>query len=115
MRMRWVFGVAVVTAVLAPAAVGRAGPAPMIAVTPAVDLVHGQVVTVTGSGFTPSASIGMAQCDAAGTDTPDCDLSNVVYATADAAGDWSTPFTISRAIENAYKAIDCGAAPDTCV
>jgi hypothetical protein len=113
--MRWVLGLAVAAAVLAPAAVAHAGPAPVIAVTPAVDLVHGQVVTVTGSGFTPSASIGMAQCDAAGTDTPDCDLSNVMYATADAAGDWSASFTVRRVIHNAYKELDCATAPGACV
>src|SRR5918996_4829730 len=115
MRIRWALGVAVAVTVLAPAAVGRAGPGPLVSVTPAVDLVHGQVVTVTGSGFTPNASIGMAQCDATGTDTSDCDLSNVAYTTADAAGGWSTSFTVRRVIHTSSATIDCGAAPGTCV
>lgn len=115
MRVRWVLAVSVVAAALAPAAAGRAGPGPLVVVNPATDLLHGQVVTVTGSGFTPNASIGMSQCDAAGTNTADCDLSNVAYATADGAGDWSTSFTVRGVIHNSHTTIDCGVAPDICI
>ena len=84
---------------------------PAIVVTPSTDLLHNQSVTVTGSGYTPNASIGMAQCDPEAAEPADCDLSNVGYATADAAGAWSTSFTVRRVIRNSYETIDCTTAP----
>src|SRR5262249_15670657 len=53
--------------------------------------------------------------DAAGIDSADCDLSNVVYATANGQGSWSTSFTVHRVIHTSHKTIDCVAAPRTCV
>ena len=90
-----------------------------MSVTPSTDLVHNQVVTVAGSGFTPNTDIGMAQCEAesvpVAVGAASCDLSNSTYTRADAAGAWSTSFTARRVIHNSYETVDCSTEPGACI
>src|SRR6266540_2081813 len=89
--------------------------APSITVMPSTDLVDSQPVTVTGSGFTPGASVGMSECDAAGVDSSDCDLSDSAFVTATGQGSWSASFAVHRVIHNSHRTVDCAAEPGACV
>jgi hypothetical protein len=107
-------GVGVFTA----ATVAFASPAsaqPMIAVTPDTDLVDFQTVTVSGSGFPADTDLGIVEC-ATGPPTIDaCDLDTLGFVVTDAAGTFSTDFTVERLIETpAAGPVDCAVAWGTC-
>ncbi len=114
------FGVVAVVAAAALAwhgSVSTAGaqtePGPTITVTPDTDLVDGQVVEVTGAGFTPQHSVWLAQCPTGITDLADvmqaCGQTPVMVL-PDASGGFSVPTEVRRRI----PAGDCARAPGTC-
>ncbi|HEX5586985.1 MAG TPA: neocarzinostatin apoprotein domain-containing protein, partial [Acidimicrobiia bacterium] len=88
--------------------------APSITVTPDTDLVHGQVVTVAGIGFSPDTQVAIVTCTSATLVPDDCDLHLFGSATTDGAGAFSTPFTLRRIAHTANGVVDCGDAPGTC-
>jgi Neocarzinostatin family./Calx-beta domain. len=97
----------------AAATVGAAAASPAITVTPAADLVRGQVVSVTGSGFGADGVV-LVECPTGVTPAFNCDLRNMVTATPDAAGAIDVSFTVHRIIEGSTGRIDCSSASDAC-
>jgi hypothetical protein len=89
-----------------------ASAAPVVTVTPDTGLLHGQVVTVAGTGFTPGASIGMAECRVGATDQSGCDVSTARSTTADGAGAWSVSFTVRRQLQLGSGTANC--VPEGC-
>jgi hypothetical protein len=80
-----------------PAAASPAAASPSMTVEPDTNLVGGQTVTVTASGFTPKASLAIVECSPRALNPPpgftqqdECDLSNdLVIRTADSSGNMS--------------------------
>jgi Neocarzinostatin family/Family of unknown function (DUF6299) len=104
--------------VFAAVTVAAASPAsaqPLITVTPDADLVDFQTVTVSGSGFPADTDLGVVEC-AMGPPTVDaCDLDTLGFVVTDAAGTFTTDFTVERLIETpAAGPVDCAVAPGTC-
>ena len=90
-------------------------PPPMVTVSPSIHLHDGQEVTVSGTGFTPGALLGMAPCKGDVTEIADaCDIGRATVVTADASGAFSTTRTAAGLIGTAQGPVDCTAAPDTC-
>ncbi|MCZ7535090.1 MAG: neocarzinostatin apoprotein domain-containing protein [Acidimicrobiia bacterium] len=89
---------------------------PTVTVTPNVGLEDGQTVTVRGAGFSPNASIGMAQCGGNAASPYDCDLATVAYTNADSGGTFTREFEVSASVANggAGGDRDC-TAPGACV
>jgi len=111
-------GLGATVGVFAAATVASASPAgaqPMITVTPDTDLVDFQTVTVSGSGFSADTDLGIVEC-ATGPPTVDaCDLDTLGFVVTDAAGTFTTDFTVERLIETpAAGPVDCAVAPGTC-
>jgi hypothetical protein len=97
---------------LVPLMAAPAAAAPAMTIAPDSDLVDFQQVTVSGSGYTPGATIGIVQCidDPGGQEN--CDLSTLGYTSADAGGAFSAPFEVQRLITVQGAEVDC--APDAC-
>jgi LPXTG-motif cell wall-anchored protein len=77
-----------------PAAPPR--PGPTLVVTPDTDLVHQQVVSVTGSGFLPNVSVSVFECTA----TEECGFTgdHFAFPTSDADGNIETTFEVQRGV-----------------
>ena len=95
-----------------PTAGAQTEPGPTITVTPATDLVDGQVVEVTGTGYAPLRSVWLAQCPTGMTD-----LNQIVQycgqmpaAVPDAFGE----FSVSAAVMRQIPARDCSTSPGIC-
>jgi hypothetical protein len=82
---------------------------PTLAVVPSAELADGQVVTVTGTNFTPNVLVGMAECEAvAGSNSPsDCDLSTASSVESDGAGDFSISYSVTRILNVNGANVDC--------
>ncbi len=88
------------------------------------DLVDGQTVNLTITGFDPNTQIIAGQCDAAISDYDqiglgeagdNCQLGNSVMSKTDSEGTWSASFTFDRVIEPFFGgSIDCS-VPVSCV
>jgi hypothetical protein len=89
-------------------------PVPTVAVTPQTNLVDLQSVTVVGSNFSPNALVGTVECNSTAVDVNSCDLSTLVYATADASGGVLVNRTVRRIIAVGGKSVDCK-APVGCI
>jgi hypothetical protein len=89
---------------------------PHVSVTPNTDLVDGQTVTVRGSGYSPSSSLGIVQCPTGADSLDDCDGRTAHSFSADAAGNYVQPLTVQRVIRrsSAGEATDC-AVPGSCI
>jgi Neocarzinostatin family len=96
-----------------PTADAQTEPSPTITVTPDTDLVDGQVVEVTGAGFTPQSSVWLSQCPTGITLLADviqaCGQTPVMVL-PDASGGFSVSTEVTRQI----PAGDCARAPGTC-
>lgn len=105
-----------------PAAIDPAVPAevpaalltPVLTATPATGLVNHQSVAVTGSGWTPNAGIGWAECKNGGGGQADCDINNVGSGIADGSGAFSASFTVHRILHTANGDFDCASAAQAC-
>ncbi len=93
-----------------PAAVGAN---PAITVTPATDLVRGQVVKVTGTDL-GTQDVVIIECPAGVTPAYSCDLSSFTTTTPDASGAISADFTVHRIVNGSAGRVDCSAATDAC-
>lgn len=88
---------------------------PVISVSPSTDLVDGQVVTVTGAGYSANSSLGMVQCVAGADSIDDCDGRTATSFSADATGGYRKPLTVYRTIHhNVGQTTDCS-QPDACI
>jgi hypothetical protein len=112
--------IAAVHLAFAPAA--GAAPGPTV-ITPNADLVDGQVVTVTGTGYDPFQRLEIFQCVAGAVDEFDCDLRNAYESGADGAGVFTFAFKVDARIYVGdprgpiadLDEVDCRAAPGACV
>ncbi len=97
----------------APSSAEPAVPAaPTISVTPATNLVQGDDVTITGSGFPGDTLLAFVQCIPGGSQDF-CNLSNIAYVTSSPSGNISTVFTPRRVLRIAGVDHDC--AVESCV
>jgi hypothetical protein len=76
-------------------------------------VADGQVIRVTGSGFSPSASIAIIECETGATGESGCDLSTLYTLTSSTAGSFSTHYIASRYLNLSSGTVDC-AAPGAC-
>ena len=77
--------------------------------SPRTHLHNDDVVTVAGRGFTPNATVQIAECNSAPHDPTDCLGFPVVTATTDPSGAFTTTLTVARSIPTI-----CDSAPGTC-
>ncbi|HEX4901193.1 MAG TPA: neocarzinostatin apoprotein domain-containing protein, partial [Acidimicrobiales bacterium] len=88
---------------------------------PSTGLVHGQQVTVTGTGFPPGESVGVVMCaKEAGRDhgargAEACNLGRFAQATSDADGTATVTFAVSRLVVLDGVEIDCASEPGRCL
>ncbi|HTT87061.1 MAG TPA: neocarzinostatin apoprotein domain-containing protein [Acidimicrobiales bacterium] len=77
--------------------------------SPSTELADGQLVTVTGTGFTPNDSVGMAECKAVAGSTSEsnCDLDTVDFAFTDASGDFTIGYNVTRILNVNGGNVDC--------
>jgi hypothetical protein len=80
---------------------------PTVQVQPSTNVDDGQVITVTGAGFTPSAFIAVVECESGTTNESTCDISNYQDLTASSSGSFSTPFIASRYLHIGASTVDC--------
>jgi predicted esterase len=100
--------------VLAPADAARpaaAQAAPALEVDQATDLVDGQEVTVTGTGFAPDAEVAVRQCRSAPVGPVDCDLGTVRTAEVDDAGRFRLSHQVFVSMNDWGGPRDCRVAP----
>jgi len=78
---------------------GPASAATALTVTPNTNLVDGQTVTIDGSGFSSSTSVGVCEAVMDASPGPE-DCNNGGYATVgtSASGDFSVPFAVKQSI-----------------
>ena len=102
--------VILLTSVAGLAVAQPASAAPAITVTPSSGLVHGQLVTVGGSGYPPSALVGLCQA----VDRPpffdtDCDFDTTQFVRASESGTFSLQMNVARRINpETGGTVDCG-------
>ena len=90
-------------------------PLPAVTVTPNTDLVDAQQVSVSASGFAANASIAVIECTTGATTQDNCDLSTLLFTSADPSGNVLTDYNVFRVIQptSVATALDC--APSNCV
>jgi predicted esterase len=112
----WLTAVAVGLAGLGPAPTDPARPAaaqaaPALAIDQPTDLVDGQQVTVTGTGFEPGAQVAVRQCRSAPVGPVDCDLGTVTTAQVDDAGGFRLTHQVFVFMNDWTGPLDCRIAP----
>jgi hypothetical protein len=85
-----------------------------ITVTPSIDLVNLQNVTVAGTGFGANQQVGFAACKNPSTGADNCDTNHVGFATTDGTGAFNTTFTVHRILHTNNGDLDCASAPAAC-
>jgi len=77
---------------------------------PASGLVSGQIVSVSGSGFSPSEGLVVTECAAKGVNTGmgDCNLDAIVTTSSDPSGHVQVNFTVSKGPFGSNQIV-CGA------
>ena len=105
-------GAASAATVAAPSAV-QAAATPVLTVTPATDLVPGQTVTFSGTGFAARVPYILARCRTGAVDTADCDLAAPAAETT-AEGVLSTRLSVQRTIVLGNRRIDCAITAGGC-
>ncbi len=97
------------------AAAGSAtAPEPVLSVQPASNLLDGQSVLVTGSGFAASAQVAVGECETGATSARRCSVAGALAVPTSASGGFSVEFTVSRSITIGPSTIDCS-NPGACV
>lgn len=95
----------------AAVALSACTPVPAVSVSPATGLTDGQTVTVTGSGYAASASVGIVQCPADATAPDQCDGRTADSFSTDASGGFTRAATVYRHITDAHGVVtDCAEA-----
>ncbi|WP_433413038.1 neocarzinostatin apoprotein domain-containing protein [Microtetraspora malaysiensis] len=91
----WLVALAVTFAVTLPLAMGTATAAakPKLTASQTTDLTSGTEITVTGTGFTPKATLFVALCDTAQPPGKACDTGNFARVKTDGEGRLETTMT----------------------
>jgi hypothetical protein len=89
-------------------------PIPAVGVSPNVNLVDLQNVLVVGGNFSPNASLGTVECEPGAIDESSCDLSTLVYTSANEKGAMLLRRPVRRIISVGGSNVDC-AAPASCI
>jgi hypothetical protein len=97
-----------------PSAGVVAAAAATITVTPDTDLVSGQRVAVTGTGFSGSPVV-IVECGAGAAGPLDCDLNSFDVLNPAANGSVSTQFAVHRRVVASTGTVECADAPGACV
>jgi hypothetical protein len=84
-------------------------------VFPHINVVDKQLLTVSGNGFTPGATITAVVCRAGATSQNDCDISSYRTTTAGFVGHFEMKMAVHRSIFTASGPLDCASAPGACV
>jgi hypothetical protein len=87
---------------------------PSVSVTPNTDLVGGQQVTVRGSGYSPSSSLGIIQCVAPADGFDDCTSETAHSFSADSSGGYQLQYDVTRILEFGNGVEHDCAIPDSC-
>jgi hypothetical protein len=87
---------------------------PVVGVNPSIDLADGTTVEVSGSGFTPEATVALVECPASNLAESACDFSTGLFVQADASGSLSAAYRVLRDITSDGTNLDCS-VPGTCV
>jgi hypothetical protein len=111
MRLR---ALSLVAALGAVTALGACTPEPTVSVSPATGLSDGQTVTVTGRGYSATASVGILQCPTDATAPDQCDGRTADSFSTDAAGRFTRRLDVRRAITDAHDVVTDCAVPDAC-
>ena len=86
---------------------------------PSTELVDGQVVGISGSGFTPGAMLGAVLCTAGaggGGGVAFCELAHYDNFSATSEGSFADDYVLRRFIETpAEGRVDCGESTDRCL
>lgn len=93
------------------------GPMPVrpdVRAAPEVGLTDGQVVEVHGTGFSPHASVALAQCRSDANSTGGCDIFRFKYVTASSSGEFATTFEVRSMLDAGGTTVDCAAEPGLC-
>jgi protocatechuate 3,4-dioxygenase beta subunit len=87
-----------------------------LTVTPAVDLVDGDVVALHGTGFTPGATVFFCQAVEDGTQDPEDCGGDIFGVQADAAGEFVADLAVRRFIlpSSVGSVVDCAQPSATC-
>jgi hypothetical protein len=107
MRMRRYGAVLLVVGLGVGGMGGTAVAATTLTVTPSTDLVDGQLVSVSISGFPATTSIGVVECALGAVNANGCDLRTLQYPTTDANGHVVTPFIVGAKLSTANGPVDC--------
>ncbi len=67
---------------------------PTITLSPDIGLTNGQVIDLSGSGFTPGASLASVECNGQATGVAGCDTSSISPITVSSSGDFTTTFAV---------------------
>ena len=90
-----------------------------VLVEPSTHLSDGQVVAISGSGFTPGATLGAVLCSAGaagGGGVAFCELAHFDNFAATSEGTFSDDYVLRRFIETpAEGRVDCGGSTDGCL
>jgi hypothetical protein len=89
-----------------------------LVVTPSTGLADASVVTASGAGWNPAATIGFCQAvphDPVSIDDCDSGITGITVITAGSGGTWSSAFQVSRFITVAGQTVDCAAPSSPCV
>ncbi|HEX8804696.1 MAG TPA: neocarzinostatin apoprotein domain-containing protein [Acidimicrobiales bacterium] len=91
-------------------------PVPAVSVAPSTGLTDGQVVTVIGSGYSPSSTVGIVQCRAGASAIDQCDGRTADSFSTDAAGRYTRSMTVYARVTDAHGvSTDCASAPGACI
>ena len=108
MRLR---ALSLVAALGAVTALSACTPGPAVSASPATGLADGQTVTVSGSGYSAAATVGLVQCPTDATSQDRCDGRSATSFSTDAAGRFTRQFVVHRVITDAHGVVtDCGVA-----
>jgi hypothetical protein len=107
--------VGALAAALVGVAAAPASAAPAVSVTPNINLVDAQQVSVSASGFAANASIAVIECTTGAVSQDDCDLSTLLFTNADPSGNVLTNYNVFRVIKPASTPVALDCAPSNCV